>query len=154
MAAQSPAHGLAYRWLNPVGVADFDGDGRPEAAIVRTPHIGGILELFERRGGEMVREQRQAGFSNHINGAVNLGLSAVRDVNGDGVPDILVPGASLSSLRMVTFKGGRFAELGRITHTGNRIQTGFALADLDGDGGTELIYGLFDGTIVAVFFSL
>ena len=153
IAAQSPAHGLPYRWLNPVGVADFDGDGRPEAAIVRTPHIGGILELFEWNGGELVREQRQPGFSNHINGTRNLGLSAIRDVNGDGVADILVPDASLGSLRMVTFKGGRFTELGRIAHGRNRIQTGMALADLDGDGRTELVYGLFDGTVVAVFFS-
>ena len=41
--AEAAPIGRPSRWLNPVGVADFDGDGAPEAAAVITPHIGGIL---------------------------------------------------------------------------------------------------------------
>lgn len=39
-------HMGGMRWLNPVGVADFDGDGRLEIAAVATPHIGGVLTLY------------------------------------------------------------------------------------------------------------
>ncbi|MDE0726562.1 MAG: VCBS repeat-containing protein [Alphaproteobacteria bacterium] len=34
---ETPPIGMAHRWLNPAGVADFDGDGRLELALVVTP---------------------------------------------------------------------------------------------------------------------
>ena len=41
--AATPPIGQGYRWLNPAGAADFDGDGSIEIAYIETPHIGGIL---------------------------------------------------------------------------------------------------------------
>lgn len=152
IAAETPPHGLPNRWLNPVGVADFDGDGRLEVALVRTPHIGGTLMLFELKDGALVRDHATYGFSNHINGTRELGMSAVGDINGDGVPDMLIPDASLLSLRVVTFAGGRFAELARAPHRGDRIVTAIVVADLTGDGRLEAVYGLFSGALVVVSF--
>lgn len=43
--ARGPYAGSSFRWLNPVGVADFDGDGQLDLASVTTPHIGGVLTL-------------------------------------------------------------------------------------------------------------
>ena len=37
--ARSPFAGSPFRWLNPVGVADLDGDGQLDLASVVTPHI-------------------------------------------------------------------------------------------------------------------
>jgi len=37
--------GLAHQWLNPVGAADFDGDGVMEFAAVVTPHPQGVLSF-------------------------------------------------------------------------------------------------------------
>ncbi len=152
IAAETPPHGLSLRWLNPVGVADFDGDGRIEVALVRTPHIGGTLMLFELKDSALVREHAAFGFSNHANGSRELGLSAVADVNGDGVPDLLVPDAARLNLRVVTFAGGQFKELARVAHKGGLIDTAIVTADLNGDGRAEAIYGLDDGSLVVVSF--
>jgi hypothetical protein len=44
--SMTPFLGLPHRWLNPLGVGDFDGDGRTDIALVATPHIGGRLRLY------------------------------------------------------------------------------------------------------------
>jgi len=140
IAAEAPAIGMANRWLNPVGVADFDGDGRFEAAAVITPHIGGTLKLYERRGGNLVEDHAQFGFSNHAMGSRVLALAAILDVNGDRVPDIVVPDAGRRNLLVVTFAQGTYRELARWPIAG-RLATGVVAADLDGDGDDEIVYG-------------
>lgn len=139
-AAEAPAIGMANRWLNPVGVADFDGDGQAEAAAVITPHIGGTLQLYERRGRKLVEDHAQFGFSNHAMGSRELALAAVSDVNGDQVPDIVVPDAGRRNLLAVTFAQGTYRELARWPIAG-RLATAVLAADLDGDGDGEIVYG-------------
>jgi hypothetical protein len=39
--AEADPIGRPHRWLNPIGAADFNGDGQVELAAVITPHIGG-----------------------------------------------------------------------------------------------------------------
>ena len=114
LLAESAPIGLARRWLNPVGAADFDGDGRIETAHVETPHIGGVLVISRRDGSRLSTLHRVAGFSNHQIGSRELRLSAIFDADGDGTPDLLVPDASRRSLRIVGFSGGRFRELARV----------------------------------------
>lgn len=73
--SESRPIGLSYRWLNPVGAGDFDGDGRVEIAVVRTPHIGGIVMIYQPDGPRLVVEGRLRGFSNHRMGSTALGLA-------------------------------------------------------------------------------
>lgn len=111
IVAETPPIGQPNRWLNPVGAADFDGDGRVEIALVRTPHIGGTLLLYRWRDGGLAEAYRAEGFSNHVLGTRELGLSAIVDADGDGVADLAVPSADRRSLRIVGFAGGRLREL-------------------------------------------
>ena len=114
-AAQSQPIGRSFRWLNPIGAADLDGDGKTDYAAVITPHIGGILKIYRRSGNRLVEKYAVSGFSNHRLGSRNLGLSMLADVNADGVKDILVPSANLRTLRLVSFVGGQFNLLKEIT---------------------------------------
>jgi hypothetical protein len=75
ISAQSVAIGTAMRWLNPVGVADLDGDGRAEIAAVITPHIGGTLKGYRKQGNELVEIAALDGFSNHVYLTTELALS-------------------------------------------------------------------------------
>lgn len=138
--------GRPNRWLNPVGAADFDADGRLEIAVVRTPHIGGILILYELQGNELVEEHRARGFSNHFIGSRDLGLSLIADLNGDGVADIGLPSADRAMLRMVSFAQGQFVELASIPLPA-RIRTNIVRLD---DGGRSFAFGLADGSLASV----
>ena len=149
LRAQAAPIGLAHRWLNPVGAADFDGDGRIEAAVVITPHIGGILTLYEMQGDRLVREGRLHGFSNHAMGSRELGLSAITDVDGDGHPDMVLPDAARHSVKIVSYAGGRFRTLAVIANTAH-VEHAILATDLNGDGRDDLVYGLAGGVLTAV----
>jgi hypothetical protein len=104
VSAESPAIGTPNRWLNPVGVVDLDGDGRAEIAAVTTPHIGGSLRIYRRNGNQLVEIAALAGFSNHILGKSELGLSAIVSVGGQW--RMLVPDSTRSRLRLVAWDRG------------------------------------------------
>ncbi len=110
MAASEPI-GLPNRWLNPIGAADVDGDGKPEIIAVLTPHIGGTLAIYGVAGDRLVEKGRMGSFSTHRIGSTEIGLSAIADVDRDGIMDIVLPAADRMSLKIVSFRGGRFGEL-------------------------------------------
>jgi hypothetical protein len=111
---QSPPIGTPNRWLNPVGVADFDGDGEKEIVAVVTPHIGGVLTVYERDGEKLVPTPVMQDVSNHVIGSPDLRLHAVIDWNGDGIMDIAVPDQSREVLRIITLKDGIAKEIDRV----------------------------------------
>ncbi len=145
--AETPAIGRSNRWLNPVGIGDFDGDGGPEVAYVETPHIGGTLRIWQLIGDQLAQVGKLHGFSNHAIGSRELGLSAVLDLDGDGSDDLLLPDATRRSLRLVSFARRRFTELGRLEHE-REIDTAFTVGDQDGNGRDDIAYGLADGAWV------
>ncbi|SOD95645.1 FG-GAP repeat domain-containing protein [Caenispirillum bisanense] len=112
--AATPPLGLPNRWLNPVGVADLDGDGAPEVVTVETPHIGGILRVWHWRDGRLVRGASEGNVSNHAVRSPVLGLHALTDVDGDGRPDVVVPNQSRNELRIFSFADGRPRELATV----------------------------------------
>lgn len=147
--AETPAIGTANRWLNPIGAADFDGDGMTEIAVVRTPHIGGMLMLYRWQDGRLTEAYRQPGFSNHALGTRELGLAAIFDADGDGIADLAVPGADRRSLRVVSFAGGMFRELARTAHA-TPIVSAIVAAPLA--SGAGLTYSLADGSTATTAF--
>ena len=141
--AETPPIGRPNRWLNPVGAADFDGDGATEIAYVETPHIGGTLMVWEWRTGGLVREHAEPGFSNHAIGSTELGLSAILDLDGDGLMDMVVPVARRDRLRLISLAGGRFREIAEIPIGG---VVGTAVEAV----GDAVVFGLEDGRLIAL----
>ena len=69
----TPPIGQPNRWVNVAGIADFTGDRSLDIAAVRTPHVGGTLEIvtLDRRRFRVVDSLK--GFSNHVFGSTETG---------------------------------------------------------------------------------
>lgn len=117
IVAESEPIGISHRWQNPIGAGDFDRDGVIEIATVLTPHIGGKLVLYERKGNKLVRDKSQASFSNHVIGSSELDMHEVLDWNQDKVVDIILPDHSRKVLMAVTFDQGKFKILDKLRLT-------------------------------------
>lgn len=115
ISAQSAAIGTPMRWLNPVGVADLDGDGRAEIAAVITPHLNGTLKLYRREAERLVEIAALGGFSNHVYGTPELALSLPLPIAGR--MHLLVPDTARLQLRVIALAGGRLVETGRCAVT-------------------------------------
>jgi hypothetical protein len=106
IAASEPI-GQRNRWLSIAAIADFLGDGTRSIAVVRTPHLSGVLELLALLNGRLVRKGGpQAGYSSHAIGSRVLSLALAVDRDGNGVTDLAVPDVTRRQVVFVTFSSG------------------------------------------------
>ncbi|WP_417798592.1 hypothetical protein [Terasakiella pusilla] len=106
ITAESAPIGTAHRWQNPIGAADFDRDGKIEIASVHTPHLHGVLTLYERRGKKLVIDKQAQAFSNHQPGSAQLDMHEIMNWDLDNMPDIILPDITRTTLKVVSFKSG------------------------------------------------
>lgn len=141
--ARSAFAGTPFRWLNPVGVADFDADGRLDIAMVRTPHIGGELQLLSYRPPALVPFARALDVSNHRMGALEQDLAVIVQTAGQR-PTILLPDMSLRALHALRWDApGRWTELSDVKPLPGRVDRlsplpGGACVSLE-DGGSMAV---------------
>ncbi len=145
--ASIPPIGQTHRWLNIAGIADFNGDGHLDIAVVKTPHIGGRLEIWTLSGGQLVLLAAGDGFSNHSIGTTELGLSAVADADADGIADLALPNNDHTMLRIVGLGGGTLHDIATVP-LGGPVTT--AIATLEVAGRPAFLAGLADGRLVVV----
>jgi hypothetical protein len=69
IAASGPSLGTANRWMSPTT------DGRHWLAI-HTPHIGGVLHVYQQQGERLLAHKVHGGVSNHRMGSRLLDISA------------------------------------------------------------------------------
>lgn len=102
--AATPPIGTAFRWLAPVGVADFDGDGAMDVAYVDRPHLAKTLRIWTFRDGELLQIAEQPGLTNHRIGApyIEGGVSTCGDT-----PAMYLADASWRQIVRVTWAPGR-----------------------------------------------
>lgn len=147
--AQTEPSGVAQDWLNVVGVADFDGDKRLDLALVRAPDRGGQLEILNLSEGALRTRQRLRGFSNHRPGSTVVAMSAIADLDGDKLPDIVLPDARRTALRVISLAKGRVAEPFRILLPAEAV-TEIAVTPTPSGSSLMIIVGLADGTIAVI----
>lgn len=86
-AAETPADGEPFRWLNP---AMSGLDQVRDIAVVRRPHLDGLLQLWRLEGDKLVLRAEKAGYSNHVYGSPAQDLAAWIGSDG-GAARLVVP---------------------------------------------------------------
>ncbi|MEQ1568363.1 MAG: CRTAC1 family protein [Myxococcota bacterium] len=129
------------------GFHDLDGDGLPELYVVND--VGSVQPnvLLRNVDGALVRDDNASGLDLQMSG----GGLGVGDVNGDDVPDFLIPQWAEMSLMLSNGAGQWFdsaatRDLRPNESRGQRVGWGAELADLDNDGDLDgmVAYGAFD----------
>ena len=120
--ARGPHAGSSFRWLNPVGVADFDGDGMLDLASVTTPHIGGVLTLHHYRPPRLEPYARVTDVSNHRMGELEQQLAVIVPQSGQR-PMIMIPDMQLRALQALRWDApGQWTEVARTSVLPARVE--------------------------------
>ncbi|APH71196.1 hypothetical protein [Aquibium oceanicum] len=114
----APEIGRSSRWLNIAGIAKYWGSDAPLIVWVETPHIRGTLRMARFRDGRLeVLPDETRGFSNHVIGSRELGLSATGDLDGDNIEDLVLPTADRRGMVVLTARGSDIIPLpGAVAH--------------------------------------
>ena len=122
--------------VSAIAAADLDQDGRPEVVIVGWPRGRVASILFNHGDGTLMAPVDLP--------AVDQPMDVmVSDVDGDGLPDIVVAGGSYTSSgeRVAIHRGQgsrSFAPPLRLVQDGWDFDSWIAVADLNGDGHPDL----------------
>ena len=97
-AAETPPDGEPYRWLNP---AMAGAAKARDIAVVRRPHLDGVLQLWRREGDKLVLRAEKAGYSNHVYGSAAQDLAAWLDLDG-GAARLVIPTLDRTALAILS----------------------------------------------------
>ncbi|MBT3338940.1 MAG: hypothetical protein HN855_11960 [Anaerolineae bacterium] len=105
LLAEGPAIGTGYRWRHQLVVAPFGEFEEPLLAVIRTPHIGGVIEYYRLNGNTLEIVKSISGFSTHSIGSRNLFTAQAGDFDSDGQVELLLPDQNQTRLGIIGVDG-------------------------------------------------
>jgi Big-like domain-containing protein/VCBS repeat protein len=123
-------------------VADFDGDGKEDLAVaISGPDLSFALTYFKGNGDGTFAAARNSYSPPTSNPGFAYGLSvATADLNGDGVPDVILGNTGPSEMGITIFLGNKDGTLQPgVNYGSGGYLTSVAAADVDSDGNVDVV---------------
>ncbi len=143
--AEGPGFDQGGRWRHAIAVGPFAPNGRQEVAVVRTPHIGGVVEFYQLVGAELRLTASLPGYTSHVLGSRNLDMAVGGDFDGDGQLELLLPVQDRTMLAGIR-RTPTGAEQAWTADVGGVVATNLAAVSVP-DGRLALGVGREDGTV-------
>lgn len=142
LLAEGPSVGTGFRWRHQLLVAPFGEGGESLLAVVRTPHIGGVLEFYRLEGNRLEIVTEIPGFSTHSIGSRNLVTALAGDLDDDGQIELLAPDQTHMRLGIVSIDGKTtWLDLNA------KLATNLAAVTLTDSGRVTIAAGLANNTL-------
>jgi hypothetical protein len=107
LLAATPYIGTRFRWLAPIGIADFSGDGNIDIAYIDRPHLAKTLRVWTYRDGKLIETANTTGLSNHRIGDDFIS-GGVRTCNG--TPEMITADAAWKRVIATRFENGKLTK--------------------------------------------
>jgi hypothetical protein len=147
MLAEGAAIGKGNRWRHQLIVAPFGNFDESLLAVVRTPHIGGVLEFYKLYGEILEITETISGFSTHSIGSRNLFTTQAGDFDNDGKVDLLIPDQSHTRLGIVNMEN----ESTTWIDLHSELITNLAAVDIPGNNRVAIAAGLSNNSLIIWF---
>lgn len=147
LLSSSEPIGRGFRWLHVLGVMTQGEFNKPYLSIVKTPHIGGILELLSWNGKELSVEASAYNLSTHKIGSDNLNMALQLSFKDNMNSLIIVPSRDFRTILIITYRDKRLEVLRRIPLPGILSTNLF----FDNNENPSIWFALTNGKIVQLY---
>ncbi|MCK5308560.1 MAG: VCBS repeat-containing protein, partial [Zetaproteobacteria bacterium] len=137
------------QWVHILGSSKLGTDERDYllTALISEDDVGD-LELY-RLDLAQTRITLRSSVSTHLSGSRLLETTLIGDMDRDGGVELLVPGKGQSSLAIYSLDRNRLKRK-EIFNSSGKIGTNLCPGDFNGDGISDIIFGLEDGNLVII----
>ncbi len=142
VAAEGDPVGRGGRWRHQIAFGPFGPNGEDELVVVRTPHVGGVIEYYRYQDGALVIVAELPGYTSHVLYTRNLAMAVAGDFNGDGRLELAIPDQEreiIAGICRTTDGETQSAEVVWRLPVGGLICTNLAAMSVTDSNGTELL---------------
>lgn len=139
--------GQGYRWLHILGAATFDNSSINYLAMVKTPHIGGKLELLTWNGESLVAAANYTYVSTHRIGSKNLNMAMLINADTSIGAEIILPTIDFRSLIFIKYTENRLVEINRFDLPEELLTNLY----FDNADSPSIWFALSDGRVARIF---